>query len=191
MKRQLVDPKKLYRFNRESNTFYIDIHINYYREIYNEWDFSPLVKRDLDDELFEHLETCAGEIPKNHNLSVVFHLPAEIKDPEKEGKSITGFRNYFKYQIRKLNQKRQGITNRIGIYGILGCCLIASGYLFKRVIPEENILIILIEGLFIGGWVLFWELFSIVFFKLNDIRKRRFFPHRLETSELEYEYIEP
>jgi hypothetical protein len=189
MNRQVLDPGNLYRYNQETDTYFIDIHINFYREMYNEWDFSPLKNRDLDDDLFEYLETCAGEIPKKHGMAIVFHVPLEIKDPEKETKSSTGFKHYLRYQIRKLNQKLKSTARKLITYGILGFGLISMGYLFKRITPEGNFLIILIEGLFIGGWVLFWELFSIVFFTLNDFRKRRKILERLESAELMYEYM--
>ncbi|MBN2440947.1 MAG: hypothetical protein JXJ04_06365 [Spirochaetales bacterium] len=182
----VIDPKYNYRCSKEQNKIYIDIRLDFYREIYNVWDFSPLINRDLDDDLFEYLENCAGEIPKKYSLSIVFHVPAHIKDPEKEKKSITGFKNYFNYQMRKINQEQRNIMGRSGIYGFFGVILIFIGYFLKTIAVSVPFLNVLIEGFFIGGWVLFWELFSTVFFKQSDVRRRKYIINRLKNTEIIY-----
>ena len=185
-----IHPKLNYRYSRQANTMYIDIHIDFYREIYNVWDFSPLVNRDLDDDLFEYLENCAGEIPKKYQLAIVFYLPAGKQDPEKESKSIRGFRNYFQYQLHKLRLARKNIFRQISLYGFFGLILIFLATGLRQAAPALPFIDVIIEGLFIGGWVLFWELFSGIFFKQADIRHRKNILTRLMQAEIAYQYMD-
>jgi hypothetical protein len=50
------DSKILGLYRMRKNTLLIDIEVKFYREIFNTWDFSPELNRDLDDDLFEYLE---------------------------------------------------------------------------------------------------------------------------------------
>ena len=36
------DPKKIYRYDSKTKSFNIDISLDYYRDIHNEWDYSTL-----------------------------------------------------------------------------------------------------------------------------------------------------
>lgn len=155
-----------------TNTTDININVDYYREIYNEWDFSPLNNSDLDDDLFEYLEESASEIPRKHKIRIVFHIPASIKDTEKEKKSIEGLRNYFNYYIKKFNYKLKLEKRNSVAYGIFGLFLLFIAYFLEHLAPEIILTDLLTEGFFIGGWVLFWELFSTLFFKQGKINER-------------------
>jgi hypothetical protein len=49
---------------------------------------------------------------------------------------------------------------------------------------------ILREGLFIGGWFLLWESFSLFFFDSYEVRQRRKRFQRYLDSDIEFRYIE-
>lgn len=168
------------------NITYIDINVDYYREIYNEWDFSPLNNSDLDDDLFEYLEESVAEIPKKNKISIIFHIPATIQDLEKEQKSIEGLKNYFGYYIKKYSNKLKQTKKNSFTYGIFGLFLLFIGSLLQRNIPEAIFADFLIEGFFIGGWVLFWELFSTLFFKLQKLKDRIVIFQRLQGADIMY-----
>ena len=179
-------PKLNYRFSNKKNLIYIDIRIDFYREIYNVWDFSPMINRDLDDDLLEYIESSAEEIPMKYSLCIVFHLPQKIRDPDKEEKSIIGFQNY---EIRKLKQQRKNNFKKSGFYFLFGLILIFIASLLRKISLPILFIDVLIEGFFIGGWVLFWELFSAIFFKQNDMRRRGKILSRLMNSKIVYHYI--
>jgi hypothetical protein len=189
MEKDIINhPKLNYRYSKSLNTIYIDIKIDFYREIYNVWDFSPLINRDLDDDLFEYLESSAMEIPKKYNICIVFHLHNSKKDVKLEEKSIKGFQNYFNYQIRKINLKQKSNIRKILLYGILGFALIFFGYFIRNISISIPFIDVLSEGFFIGGWVLFWELFSGIFFKRSDMKNRGDVLTRLLKAGIVYEY---
>lgn len=189
MEKDIINhPKLNYRYSRSLNTIYIDIKIDFYREIYNVWDFSPLINRDLDDDLFEYLESSAMEIPKKYRICIVFHLQDSKKNNKLEEKNIKGFQNYFNYQIREINLKQRANIRKILLYGILGFALIFLGYFIRNISISIPFINVLSEGFFIGGWVLFWELFSGIFFKRSDMRNRRAVLTRLLKAGIVYEY---
>lgn len=185
-----LDIKNFYRISDNDKTVYIDISIDFYREIYNVWDFSPLINRDLDDDLFEYLEACAFEIPRRYKIKIIFHIPRRIVNPEKQEKSIKGYYNFFRYKLRKLKKKKQSANRQMLIYGLLGLFLILSAIVTEHKLPDVFLLEFISEGFYIGGWVLFWELFSTLFFKRKDFRDEEFMLTRLLESEIVYEVRE-
>ena len=190
MKQENNHPKLNYRFSSENKTVYIDICISVYREIYNEWDFSPMVNRDLDDDLLEYIESSAEEIPKKYSICIVFNIPERIKDSDKEEKSIKGFHNFYTYQIRRIKLEQKKNFRNAGIYGFFGLVLIFIGYFMKQASFSIPFIDVIIEGFFIGGWVLFWELFSAIFFKQRNMTRRKNIFLRLLKSQIIYRYIE-
>ncbi|MCX6736077.1 MAG: hypothetical protein NTZ13_03265 [Candidatus Parcubacteria bacterium] len=188
-----VGTRDLYRYSKELNTSYIDVEIDFYRELYNEWDFSPITNRDLDEELFEFLESCVAEINRRHKVSIVFHIPESLKDHEKEEKSIQGFTNYFNYEIRKQNNKIRAITKNALVSGLYGLMFLFAGtWSINFVDTHEQFsnLAFLTEGILIGGWVLVWELVHTVFFESKDLFHQKWILERLRDAKIEFEYTD-
>ncbi|MBN2324297.1 MAG: hypothetical protein JXQ30_11230 [Spirochaetes bacterium] len=129
------------------------------------------------------------EIPAGAKLDINFFLPEGIRDSEKEKKSSEGLRNYFTYTVKKLAAKKHVQFRNIALYGIFGGGLLFLAYLLQSLLERKYLLNILPEGLFIGGWVLFWEIFSIVFFKLRDITRRIRVYRRLRDSRINHLYL--
>ncbi len=179
---------KLFRYNKQAKKAYIDISLDTYREIYNEWDFSPQIKKDLDGDLLEFLKGSAEEIPDNYKIEIVCHLPENIRNPEREQISTESFRNIFRYNIRRLDFKLKRKNKEMAFYAVAGLILITLGNLVSKsaILPAE----IIGEGFYIGGWVLFWELFSSIFFNHNEFRNERQDLKRLYSADISYHYIQ-
>jgi hypothetical protein len=175
-------------YRKKKKETLIDIEIAFYREIYNSWDFSPELNRDLDDDLFEYLEECCREIPPKSPICIVLHLPEAIKNPQKELLNKKSFENYFSYRIKKLQFKKKKMYKNAVLYAAYGLIFISLATLMEHFIPESTVLSILEEGFFIGGWVLFWELFSMVFFHKGEVREMMNILRRLKNAPIEYEY---
>jgi len=62
-------------------------------------------------------------------------------------------------------------------------------YLIPTVSELSILMNVLMEGLFIGGWVLLWEAFAIFFFNGHELRiKRKLFVKFLD-SEIKFKNI--
>lgn len=182
------DLKKIYRFDKESNSYNIDIGIDFYRDLYSDWDFAPIHNRDIDEDLMNFIEDCSGEIPINTKIRINFFLPKKMFNKKREEKSIIGLKNFFNYSIKKLIFKRREMIQSTIIYGSLGSLFLIFGFFLQSVLTNVFLSEFLPEGLFIGGWVLIWEIFSIIFFKLRTIGKRINNHRRLLNSEILYHY---
>ena len=183
--------KDLYRYSKELNTCYIDVEIDFYRELYNEWDFSPITNRDLDEELFEFLESSAEDISSKHKICIVFNIPENLKDLEKEEKSKQGFINYFNYEIRKQNNKIRKAANQAITCGVYGMLFLFCGTLATKFLENHKSysnFSFLAEGLVIGGWVFGWTLIEIVFFKSEELFGERKIMERLRDAKIEFNY---
>ncbi|MBN1500727.1 MAG: hypothetical protein JW982_11255 [Spirochaetes bacterium] len=188
MKENIFDIRNIYRISEDKKRVYIDIQLDFYREIYSVWDFSPIANRDLDEDLFEYLEACAVEIPPKYKIVIVFHIPHEIRDNDKETKSIAAYKNFFNYRIRRIKAQQNNKSKSIFLYLLLGIICITSSILINRYFPENIISIFFSEGLTIGSWVVFWELFYFIFFARAEVKKEEKIMKRLAGSDIEYKY---
>ncbi len=188
MREPKFDPKKIYRHDDKTGSFFIDIDLDYYRELYSEWDFSPQRNRDLDEDLLEYLRDCSDEIPRRAPLILVMRLPQEVYNPIKEGRATEGFKNFFTYLIRREKNRSKGYYSRIVKFLILGALLLVLASLLKKFLASIAHNELLIEGLIIGAWVSIWEVFSILFFKLSEHRKKIACYRRLQKAKIDYLY---
>ena len=190
MKEPVFDPKKFYRYDSRQERFYIDIDLDFYRELYNEWDFSPQHNRDLDQDLLDYLEHCCYEIPRRHALCISLNLPVAVRDPEREKRSIEGFRNYFTYLVRREQSRSKIYYQKIAAFLTLGSVLLISASLLEHQLNFYLKTNLLSEGILVGGWVCFWEVFSILFFQLSEHRKKIRTFSRLLNAQIVFRYRE-
>ena len=186
-----LDPKKIYRFDRAANRYYIDISIDYYRDVYNEWDFAPFRNRDLDRSFMEYLEECSREIPLRGGLAITFFMPRDIRDPVKEERSMAGLKNYFHYELLKARSRGRRYYRRFAVYLLFGVAFLAGAYGARTLLAGPFPASVLPEGLVIGGWVLFWEAFTIIFFRSRDVTERIGHLRRFAESRIVYVYKDP
>jgi len=187
----VFDPKKYYRYNKRKNTYYIDIALDHYKDIYDEWDFSPVRSRDVDKELIEYLDECSREIPLTSKIEIDFYLPPKLKDEDKERESIQGFRHFFRYSHTKLMFERRRYLWSTFMYAAFGLALLVCGFLLQDRLTASRtirILSLIPEGLYIGAWVLIWEVFSIVFFEYRNLRRRILEHKRLMDAKIVFSY---
>ncbi|MEJ2199535.1 MAG: hypothetical protein P8X63_00750 [Desulfuromonadaceae bacterium] len=186
--KERFDPREVYRYDPKQDLLYIDIALDYYREIYNEWDFSPQINRDLDEDLLEYLENCCAEIPARQNISICLNLPEAVYDPLREERSREGFRNYFTYLIRRQLRWSRIFSKKILLFLALGTFLMLCASLLEPLTNRTPQTRFLAEGILVGGWVCFWEVFSILFFRLSDHRQKVRTFRRLLAAQILFRY---
>jgi len=183
-----LDPKKIYRYDSIKKSYNIDISIDFYSDLYNEWDYSPLNNRDIDEDLYNFLKDCAYEIPLKSNIIINFYLPKNLKEIEREKRSLIGFNNYLTYSIRKQKNIRKNMIKNTLLYAIIGSLLLVSSLLLQNFLTKSFLQELLPQGLIIGGWVLIWEIFSIIFFQINVINTEIKTNKHLLLAQIIYHY---
>ncbi len=188
MREPKFDPRTIYRYDKELGVIYIDIDLDFYRELYSEWDFSPQRNRDLDEDLLEYLVSCCDEIPARYPLAIAINLPAAVYDATREERATQGFHNFFTYRIRREKIRYRRNYVKIFKYLLIGALLLIAASLLEQFplgLPHSELLA---EGLVIGAWVSIWEVFSVIFFKLSEHREKIDVFRRLLAAAIVYRY---
>lgn len=177
-----------YKRNQETKAYILEISLENYAQLFNGWDASPIRKRNLDPELIFFLEQVGSEIPINKKIELYFYLPLSLKDIEKEERSKMGIINNFKVVINYINKSLKKIFQQILTNIIMSTILMIFAYSLRFRVDDNLFFSILIEGLFVGGWFLLWEAFSLFFFTSYEIRERKSIYKRYLNSKIYFVY---
>ncbi len=185
MKKELLN--RLYEKNPDTGNYIIEIALDKYVDVFNEWDHASYRKRDMDPELAYFLEDCSAEIPTRYDVDLFFYLPRQLKDSEKETIIGSVVKNYYAFYS---NLERKGIREayrRTLTHIMVSFGLLASTYVlnFGR---GNFVLSTLQQGLTVGGWVFLWEAISFFFFKRSEKTAKISTYERLARANIFFKY---
>ena len=173
MNKKKLETLSLYRTNTDTNAYLIEVSLEDYSELFNGWDASPVRRKDLEPELLDYLEEAGTEIPIKQSIELVFYLPKDKRDAERDERSITTIQNNFKVVNQMIQKKIERNYRRLLVYVTLSLIFLVAAYLLRNVTTLSLLTNIMIEGLFIGGWFLLWEAFSLFFFDTHEYKIRQ------------------
>ena len=173
MNKKKLETLSLYRTNPENNAYLIEVSLDDYSELFNGWDASPVRRKDLEPELLDYLEEAGTEIPIKQSIEMVFYLPKDKRDAEKDERSILTIQNNFKVVNQMIQKKIERNYRRLLVYVTLSLIFLVAAYLLRNVTTLSLLTNIMIEGFFIGGWFLLWEAFSLFFFDTHEFKIRQ------------------
>ena len=180
--------RRRYRYDADTRAYHIDVKADFYQDIANPWDFSPLQRRDLDDDLKEFLYESISEIPNRHTVILNFHLPRNLEDSDAERRSVTGIRSFLEYTLRTRRSHLKEMLRTAVAYALMGVLLLITAVIVQPVLPQGVVSKVVPEGLYVGGWVMIWEFFSVIFFRIIEIRREIGRYRRLLKSPIQYRY---
>ncbi|HPG43096.1 MAG TPA: hypothetical protein PLJ98_04725 [Acholeplasmataceae bacterium] len=173
MNKKKLETLSLYRTNTDTNAYLIEVSLEDYSELFNGWDASPVRRKDLEPELLDYLEEAGTEIPIKQSIELVFYLPKDKRDAERDERSITTIQNNFKVVNQMIQKKIERNYRRLLVYVTLSLIFLVAAYLLRNVTTLSLLTNIMIEGFFIGGWFLLWEAFSLFFFDTHEYKIRQ------------------
>jgi hypothetical protein len=186
-KKKLSQIQKQYRFEKENNTYLIDVSLDDYDDVYDDWDPAPFKKRFIEEEFDYFIVSSAEDIPLKYDLKIVLYIPDEKKDPIKEIAVRAAYKNYYSYMLEKVQKSRTRLNKKNVSYFMLSIFFLTIGYVIHYDI--ENLLFNLFkEGILIGGWVFLWEFFTNLFIKSREIKTKYKQFERLYLSEINFIY---
>ena len=170
----------------------IEIKIKKVNQLFNSFDPSPFLEKDLDDDAFEYIVSSVGE----HNLRVkqriVIHLPKNQKSKISEEEIRRAIHHYFEYK-EMLAEKSIKLKIQEGQMSlVIGCVFLTACLLLRQIIISdvENIAVnIIAEGLIIGGWVAMWKPISELLYEWWPLRKEKKIFNKIANMEIEIRYI--
>ena len=179
--------QKQYKYESESNAYLIEVGLEDYNDIYDQWDPAPFRKRFIQEEFNEFIITSAEDIPKNYNIILVLYLPEASKDDKKEGAVRAAYANFYLYAAAKEKRSLADIQKKTLLYLLFSIALLGIGYVFLNK-TEHIVLNIIREGIFIGGWVFLWEAITNIFITRRDIINMLNLYKRVYLSEIRFIY---
>lgn len=180
---------ELFRFEKNTNSYIIDIFVDHYESLYSTLDFSPFKNKDLDDDLIVYLEDSIEDIPFKYNLLLNINMPQNVYDQVKETRGIKEIKHYFLYLHKKKKKEiyeiyRAAMGNFItGILFIFAISIIKKNLSVTHLVWE-----IIIEGFYVGGWVFLWEFFSLLFLDPSKGKRKLKQYQRVLDSKISYTY---
>lgn len=181
--------QKLYKFEESTKTYLIEVSLDNYDDVYDDWDPSPFKKRDIEDEFNDFILDSSEDIPLKHDISIVLYLPISKKDTKKETALISAYRNHYNYAINRLKKIQYNLNKKTIAYLLFSFLLLSIGYfLFKE--NQSLVRNVLHEGVLIGGWVFLWEFFTNIFIKTRESYFEYRLYKRLYQSQIRFVYYE-
>jgi len=178
----------IYPYDEEKDIYYIELSLDAYDELFNGWDASPLKRRDLEPELLAYLEEACYDIPSRSTIEIHCMMDKKNKNQQKESKSLDSFKHNFLMTEHFIRREINQNVRKIAIYLLLSAFFLTFAYLTPRIHDLDILFSILVEGLFIGGWVMLWEVFTLFFFDGYELRQRRKRVIRLKNSTIKFIY---
>jgi len=150
----------------------IEVALNQYMDIFNEWDPAPFKRKDLDSDLELYLEKSSEEIPLRHPIELFFVLPSKNRNQTLENDARDALNSYFSFKIYLLKKGLKKINILILRYVCLGFLLLWIGTITPGYNSDISWATVITEGIFIGGWVFLWEAVSLFFFSKRELYQR-------------------
>ncbi len=180
--------QKQYKFDEKNNMYLIEVSLDDYDDVYDEWDPAPFKKRFIQEEFDDFIIESADDIPAKYKLGIVLYIPMQKKDIEKEKAVVAAYRNYYSYVVEKAEVKQFKLRKKSIKYLMLALLFLGTGY-FLQSAYENVILNVLEEGVFIGGWVFLWEFFTDIFMTRRELKLKYNLKKRLYETEIRFQYL--
>lgn len=174
--------------NNDTNRIVIDVALNDYSDYFHEWDNSLFKKRDINPELLTFLKDCSNQIPLKEKLELRFNIENEERSEEKEIQNISGYRNYFAAESRALKAHLKALYLSIVKGVVFAIVILIGANLGEAFFPENIVTKILVQGLFIGGWVFMWEAVYTTAYSTREERLNYRKINRLHQADIKFTY---
>jgi hypothetical protein len=174
-------------YKNEGDTYLIEIRLSNVSQIFNSFDPSPFLEKDLDEDTESYIVQSVSEFPLKTPLKLVFYLPKQ-SDDEEIPILHEAIHNYFDYRkhnaARELRQTlRKGQTSLM--IGLLFLSLCISLSKLITLFSDSTFAEILTEGLLIVGWVAMWRPLEIFLYDWWPIHRTQQVFDKLSSIEIE------
>ena len=178
---------EIYKIYQATNLYMVEIALNQYADIFNEWDPTPFKRRDLDPDLLLYLEESSSEIPNKYPIELCFTIPVEIRDKHLEEAAQDGIRNSFLSKRYFLGKKMKKTNTQMFWFVVVGFLFLGVAKSWEATGNPHSILL---EGLAISGWVFLWEAVSLFSFTNRDLYNRYRTYKRLQNAPVVFRSAE-
>lgn len=162
----------------------IDVSINKYEELYDEWDSSAsYVKKDLDADFVDFLREGFEEAP---NKQFLLRITVPNRDSVSEEKVSTSVQNYFQYLLDHSKNKRRGHIRMTLIHLFLGLTFMTIYSVLHYTLQEGIFNHLLVEGALVMGWVNMWHTITGLLYEWIPYHKEARICERISKIPIEF-----
>ncbi|BAU64601.1 hypothetical protein STA3757_19730 [Stanieria sp. NIES-3757] len=174
-------------YKNEGKTYLVEVKLSSISQLFNSFDPSPFIEKDLDDEVENYIVQSLREFSINTPLKLIFYLPPEKQD---EAKQILpeAIHHYFDYRKQNSEKElrtilRQGRTSLIvGLVFLFACISTTELVNWLASGPLTHIFQ---EGLVIIGWVAMWRPVEIFLYDWWSIKNNQKLYEKLSQMRIE------
>ena len=167
----------------------IALRVNEIGQLFQSLDPSPFRERNLDKEADEYILSWARELPKNHPIKIIVHLPEREAQSKAASELGEAFARYFAYRAnilqRELNELfligRRSLA--VGLTILVACLLLSQ--IAARYLDEGPFRRLVEQSLPILGWVANWRPLEIFLYDWWPLARRRDLYRRLSAATVE------
>jgi len=179
--------EKQYKFDEDKKVYLIDVFIDDYDDVYDEWDPAPFKKRFIEEDFDEFIKSSSKDIPMKFKLNIVLYIPLAMKDENKEKSVEAAYKNYYAYNTEKAEIEWNWMNRRSYTFLFIALSLLGLGSLLR--FEDSSTLVDLFkQGILVGGWVFLWEFITYTFMDSKDYKFNYKIVKRLHQSELRFIY---
>ncbi len=178
-------PLNSYRRDPETGRIIIQISLDKYDDVFDDWDSSPFKMRDIEDEFLDFIWDSIEDIPPHMDVIFEFSIPQSLQNDQKEKVLVSALNHQFDYMLRKIKRQRIKDLKETLRYFSIGVIFFI---VFYTVFDEASSFIsqIIKDGLFVGGWLFIWETFSNIFIKSYKLSEERQIIQRFKRAQIKF-----
>lgn len=171
----------------ESGEFAIDVKLHAISDLFKSIDPSPLVERDLDDEIEDFVVDWARDAPRGARIRLV--IREEAREPFDAAGIRESVANYFTYLRNRQDRRIRHLLREgrralgVGVVFLLICS--GLGEALSALIGGP-VGLMLKEGLLIIGWVANWRPVEIFLYDWRPMRGQLEIYERLAAARIEF-----
>lgn len=160
-------------------------------QLFNSFDASPFIEKDLDDDAEEYIVSSFNEFPLKTRVNILIQMPSSQKGKFDEQNIKESIKHYFIYKNELEEDKidlqiREG-QKSLGIgLSFLTICLLTREYLLT--LDSNFVWHMLSEALMIFGWVAMWKPISNVLYDWWPMKQKERIYEKISKSEIDFVY---
>lgn len=179
----------IYEYIEKEKVQLIEIKIKKINQLFNSFDPSPFLEKDLDDDAFEYIVSSVEEHPLKTKQKIIIHLPKKELKKISEQEIRNAIHHHFNYR-KKLAEKNVKHKIREGqLSFIIGITFLTSCLILSRLISKNYDTLlsnILVEGLIISGWVAMWKPISNILYDWWPMNKQKKIYEKISNMEITF-----
>jgi hypothetical protein len=167
----------------------IELTVQEVAQLFESLDPYPFRDRDLDKDAEEFIVGWARELPADHSLRIVVHLPEAQAQSHAALETAGGINRFFSHRADAITRDLRELFRvgrmslAIGV-SVLVACVVAAQYA-ETVIGSAPLGRIVQESLIIMGWVANWKPLEIFLYDWWPLIRRRNLYRRLAAAKVD------